>query len=212
MTDIEIRTTITANSLLPLFGPPGAIDYRTHPNQRKPDTPIIIFKAMKQKESPPLTDIKILKGTIYSYKNRRIITIWIRSVCTAFSLKSTTLSLAVVLTDSHIVRNINTLDINNCQLVAIVCTWIAAKFEELADIVPSVKSLVEVCDGAYNKDDIINTEEEVLEGFRWKIPHSTCVNFMYLYLHMHGNPEVARPLFGLTRGEVSDVGAEEATN
>ena len=199
MADIEIRTTITANSIQRLFGPPGAINYRSHPGQREPDNPAVVFAAMVRKEVEPLADLSFLKGTIYSFKNRRIITKWIRDVSAAFSLKGTTLNLAVQLTDAFLIQNIQKLPVNQCQLVAVACTWIAAKFEETDDALPSLKALVEVCDGAYTKEQILDMEERVLGGFAWRLPHSTCINFLYLFLHMHGNPAVAKQLMEASR-------------
>ena len=199
MADIEIRTTITANSIQRLFGPPGAINYRSHPGQREPDSPSVVFAAMARKEVELLADVSFLKGTIYSFKNRRIITKWIRDVSAAFSLKGTTLNLAVQLTDAFLTKNLTKLPVNQCQLVAVASTWIAAKFEETDDVLPSVKALVEVCDGAYTKDQILDMEERILGGFNWKLPHSTCINFLYLFLHMHGNPAVAKQLMDAAR-------------
>jgi hypothetical protein len=212
MADVEIRTTITANSIQRLFGPPGAINYRSHPGQREPDSPSVVFAAMVRKEVEPLADVSFLKGTIYSFKNRRIITKWIRDVSAAFSLKGTTLNLAVQLTDAFLVKNLSKIPVNHCQLVAVASTWIAAKFEETDDVLPSIKALVEVCDGAYTKDQILDMEERILGGFNWRIPHSTCINFLYLYLHMHGNPAVAKQLMDSARStRVSGAGGSASS-
>jgi hypothetical protein len=194
MADVAIRTTITANSIQRLFGPPGSVDYRTHPSDREPDAPSAIFKSMKTKETPPIPDIKIFKGTIYSFKNRRIITRWLRDVCLAFHLKLTTLCLAIQLADAYILRNLDKLPVNKCQLVGVAAMWIAAKFEEMDDVLPSLQSLVDVCDKAYSADDILNAEEDILNSFLWKLPHTTIANYLYLYLHMHGDPGIVTTL------------------
>lgn len=191
--DVNIRTTVSANSISRFFGPPGAVDYRSHPGQREADDPRTVFRSMKTKEITPLSDIKFLKGSIYSYKNRKVITRWLRDVCGAFALKATTLALAVQLTDAYIIRNLDTLAVNRCQLAAITSLWIAAKFEEMDDSLPDLKSIVEVCDKAYTADEVLAMEEDVLNHFQWKLPHTTLVNHLYLYLHMHSTFPVTPP-------------------
>jgi hypothetical protein len=73
--------------------------------------------------------------------------------------------------------------VNQCQLVALACIWISAKFEETDHFVPSLQALVDVCDRAYTKDDIIDMEETLLGYVSYKVPHTTAINFMHLYLH-----------------------------
>ena len=201
MADIAIRTTITANSIQRLFGPPGSLDYRTHPSQREPDAPSMIFKSMKLKEVPPVADIKCLKGTVYSFKNRKIVTRWLRDVCGAFHLKLTTLCLAVQLCDAYIMKNLDRLPVSKCQLAGVAAMWIAAKFEEMDDALPSLKALVDICDGAYQAEELQDVEEDILNVFLWKLPHTTLANYLYLYLHMHGDSGIVTTLT-----KSSDVG------
>lgn len=185
MADVVLRTTITGNSVQRMFGAPGAIDYRSHPGQRDADAPSAVFSGMKSKEVTPLQDIKFLKGTIYSYKNRKVITRWLRDVCAAFQLKATTLALAVQLTDAFIIRSLENLAVQKCQLAAVTALWISAKFEELDEALPKIRQIVDVCDGAYTAEDVVNMEEDILESFKWRLPHTTVMNHLYLFLHMH---------------------------
>jgi len=191
---LSIRTTVTAQSIQQLFGPPGAVDYRTHPSEREPENLADIFQGMKRKEVPAVADIKVLKGTVYSFKNRRIISRWLRDVSGVYQLKTATLCLAVQLTDAYILQNLATLPVSKCQLVAIVCLWIAAKFEEMDDVLPSLNDLVGVCDRAYPSEEFIDMEEEILMKFQWKLPHTTVANYLYLYLHMQTDPQVVHNL------------------
>lgn len=183
--ELKLHTSITANSVQRLFGIPGSSSYRSHPGQADGDAPVQIFKSMKLKEVPPLQDIRFLKGSVYSYKNRKVITRWLRDVSAAFHLKATTLGLGVQLTDAYIIGQLSTLAVSRCQLAAIAALWIAAKFEEMDDSVMRLKDLVSVCDGAYTADDVLTMEEDILGAFRWRIPHTTVVNHLYLLLHMH---------------------------
>lgn len=192
--DLELRTTITAGSLQRHFGLPGTSDYRRHPNEREAEQPASIFNGMRAKETGPLQDLKVLRGTIYSLKNRRIITRWLRDVAAAFKLKTTTLCLAVQLTDCFLIQNLQSLPVGQCQLAAIASLWIAAKFEELDDALPTTRSLVEVCASAYTKEQVLDMEEAVLEGFKWKIPHVTTMNFFFLFIHAHTEPALVSKL------------------
>lgn len=190
---LNIRTTITSDSVQRLFGPPGAVDYRSAPGSRDSDNPVAVFHQMAAKEVQPLNDIKFLKGSIYSYKNRKIVTRWLRDVCAAFQLKMATLCLGVQLADYFIIKSLQTLAVAKCQLAAVTALWIAAKFEELDQDLPSLKSVVEVCDGAYTGAEVLDMEEEVLNVLQWKLPHTTLMNYLYLFLHLHIVAPLAPP-------------------
>lgn len=185
MAELLLRTTITANSVHRRFGIPGSALFKPHPGNREAEMPQHIFKCMKVKEAPPVQDIKFLKGTVYSYKNRKIITRWLRDVSAAFQLKTTSLALAIQLTDAFIIGHLSALEVSRCQLVAVSALWVAAKFEELDDAVMKTKNLVDVCDNAYTADEILDMEIGLLTWFKWRIPHTTIVNHLYLLLHMH---------------------------
>lgn len=187
--NLHLRSTVSASSLYQtvprMFGPPGAADFRQHPGSRtQEDDPQVIFNLMAQRKPKPLEDAKILRGTVYSKKNRYIITKWIRDVCAAFNLRTTTFNLAVQLTDTFMFNNLQAIAVNRCQLIALSSLWIAAKFEELEPQVPTLQALTDVCDRAYSKPEIVQTEEELLRAMRWKLQHTTMTNFAYLYLHV----------------------------
>lgn len=195
-TDVAIVTTLSSDSVSQLFGPAGAMDFRSGPGMKDEyEDPKAIFDKMKLKDVKPLADINVLKGTIYSYKNRRIITRWLRDVCGAFNLRSTTLCLAVQLADAYVVGNLRQLELHKCQLAAVTALWIAAKFEEMDADLPSLRKIVDVCDGAYAKEHILAMEEAILSFFKWYLPHTTVVNHVYLQLHLLNNPALidARP-------------------
>lgn len=214
MTEVNLHTTITVNSVRQIFGPADAIDYRSHPGECKDADPLSIFKGMCEKELPPMTSSDTLKNTIYNFKNRRIITIWLRDVCACFHVKSTTLCLATQLTDAFIVGNLNKLPVNRCQLAAVTCFWIAAKFEEMDANLPSLRKVVDVCDCAYRASEILAMEESVMSFFRWKLPHVTVVSHVYLLIHVLNSDQLIKettivvdaaaetlPVYVLTLGE-----------
>ncbi|KAH9579972.1 Cyclin [Trypanosoma melophagium] len=182
--EMSIRTTITADSVQRIFGPPASIDYRSHPGEGDTLSPSTLFEGMKEKEMAPLDDIKKLKGTIYNYKNRKIITRWLRDVCAAFDLKNTTLCLSIQLTDAFITNSLQSLPLGKCQLAAVTCFWVAAKFEEMDNDLPQLQKIINVCDNAYTGKEILDMEERVLTFFKWRLPHTTVINHLYLQLHM----------------------------
>ncbi|ORC91085.1 cyclin [Trypanosoma theileri] len=182
--EMNIRTTITADSVQRIFGPPASIDYRSHPAGGETLLPSTVFQGMKEKEIAPFDNIKKLKGTVYSYKNRKIITCWLRDVCAAFDLKSTTLCLSIQLTDAFITNSLQSIPLSKCQLAAITCLWVAAKFEEMDGDLPKLRKIVHICDKAYTAQEILDMEETVLTFFKWRLPHTTVINHLYLQLHM----------------------------
>lgn len=189
--DLLIRTTLTLDSSKQHFGPPGAKDYRAHPADNKDENPVVIFKSMVSTGVPPVQDLKQMKSSIYSFKNRKIIVHWLRDVCAAFHLKCTTLCLSIQLTDAFLLNNLNIL-VGRCQLAAVTCLWIAAKFEEMDGDLPSVCRIVEVCDCAYTAEEVIDMEETILAFFKWRIPHTTLVNHLYLQIHLLSNKALVK--------------------
>nr|CCC90857.1 putative mitotic cyclin [Trypanosoma congolense IL3000] len=189
---MNIRTTVTLNSIPGPFGAPAAIDYKSHLGEGDTVSAATIFESMKKKEMTPLDDIKKLKKSVYSYKNRKIITNWLRDVCVALNLKSTTLCLAIQLTDAFISGSLKTLPVEKCQLAAATCLWDAAKFEEMDNSLPSLKKIVRVCDDAYTGDQILDMEETILGFFKWRLPHTTVINHLYFQLHMLGSEELVK--------------------
>ncbi|AAZ11709.1 cyclin 3 [Trypanosoma brucei brucei TREU927] len=187
---MNIRTTVTLNSIPGPFGDPSSIDYKSHPGEGDTVSHVAIFEMMKKKEMTPLDDIKKLKKSVYSYRNRKIITNWLRDVCVALNLKGTTLCLAIQLTDAFISGSLQTLPIEKCQLAAATCLWDAAKFEEMDNSLPSLKKIVRVCDDAYSSEQILEMEETILCFFKWRLPHTTVINHLYLQLHMLGSEDL----------------------
>ncbi|KAK7200608.1 mitotic cyclin [Novymonas esmeraldas] len=212
-TDVAIVTTVSSDSVSRLFGPAGAMDFRANPGMKDEyEDPKAIFDKMKLKGAAPLEDINVLKGTIYSYKNRRIIARWLRDVCGAFNLRSTTLCLAVQLADSYIISHLRQLELQKCQLAAVTALWIAAKFEEMDADLPSLRKIVDVCDGAYAREQILAMEESILSFYKWYLPHTTVVNHVYLQLHLLNNVALfdSRPEEAVPAVVAVDVLVQEA--
>lgn len=193
--EVFIHTSLLSGTGRQLFGPPGAIDYRAHPGGDGEDDPVAVHRSMLQSEVPPLKSLDTMKRTVYSFKNRKIISRWLRDVCAAFHLRSTTLCLSIQLTDAFVIANRNTLKVDRCQLAAVTCLWIAAKFEEMDADLPSLRKIVDVCDRAYTAAEVLNMEEAILGHFKWRLPHATVINHLYLQVYMIGNESllVKRP-------------------
>lgn len=194
--DVFIHTSLLSATGRQLFGPPGGMDYRAHPGSEGEEDPTVVYRSMLESEVAPLKSLDVMKKTIYSFKNRKIISRWLRDVCSAFHLRSTTLCLSIQLTDAFLLGNLQTLKVDRCQLAAITCLWIAAKFEEMDPDLPGLRKIVDVCDRAYSANEVLEMEEAVLSHFKWCLPHATVVNHLYLQVHMLSNEDliVKRPL------------------
>lgn len=205
MDDIRIHSSLpaghrSAHDTVPRhFGPPGAVDYRTLPSSRtaRSDDPMLVFSGMLERQPKPLANVNILKGTAYSFKNRQIISRWIRDVCAAFKLRTTTFNLGVQLCDIFMMHNLQGIAVGKCQCVALACIWLAAKFEELDPHVPPAQQLSDVCDRAYPPQEIIDMEERVLTTLRWRLPHTVASNFVYFYFYVltHNAGFESAPMF-----------------
>lgn len=182
--EVFIHTSLLNETGRQQFGPPGAMDYRSHPGGGEEDDPTVVYRSMLDSEVAPLKSLDVMKKTIYSFKNRKIITRWLRDVCSAFHLRSTTLCLSIQLSDAFLLGSLQKLKVDRCQLAAVTCLWISAKFEEMDPDLPSLRKIVDVCDRAYTAAEVLDMEELVLSHFRWCLPHATVVNHLYLQVHM----------------------------
>ncbi|KAK4049523.1 hypothetical protein OIV83_004020 [Microbotryomycetes sp. JL201] len=86
-------------------------------------------------------------------------------------LRPETLYLAINIVDRYVSRRI--VFKKHYQLVGCAALWIAAKFEDAKDRVPTVPELCQMCDGAYDESAFIQMEGHVLSTINWVIGHPT---------------------------------------
>ncbi|KAK4048840.1 hypothetical protein OIO90_005648 [Microbotryomycetes sp. JL221] len=86
-------------------------------------------------------------------------------------LRPETLYLALNIVDRYVSRRI--VFKKHYQLVGCAALWIAAKFEDAKDRVPTVPELCQMCDGAYDESAFIQMEGHVLSTINWVVGHPT---------------------------------------
>lgn len=88
-----------------------------------------------------------------------------------FRLRPETLYLALNIVDRYVSKRI--VFKKHYQLVGCASLWIAAKFEDAKDRVPTVPELCQMCCGAYDESAFIQMEGHVLSTINWVIGHPT---------------------------------------
>ncbi|KAI0094694.1 cyclin [Irpex rosettiformis] len=89
----------------------------------------------------------------------------------SFRLRPETLYLALNIIDRYVSRRI--VYVKHYQLVGCAALWIAAKFEDAKDRVPTVSHLAEICREAYDESAFIQMEGHVLSTIQWSLGHPT---------------------------------------
>ena len=107
-----------------------------------------------------------------------------------FKLVPDTLFLCVQLIDRYLsTEQVNRL---NLQLVGITALLLAAKHEEIYP--PQVRDLVYVTDRAYDRQQVLDTEQAMLVALEWRISLPTANPFLYRFLSITSASTVTRHL------------------
>ncbi|ORY69147.1 cyclin-like protein [Leucosporidium creatinivorum] len=93
-------------------------------------------------------------------------------------LRPETLYLALNIVDRYVSKRI--VFKKHYQLVGCAALWIAAKFEDAKDRVPTVPELCQMCCGAYDESAFIQMEGHVLSTINWVIGHPTTESWLRL--------------------------------
>lgn len=96
-----------------------------------------------------------------------------------FRLRPETLYLCMNIVDRYVSRRV--VYIKHYQLVGCAALWIAAKFEDAKDRVPSVAELVHYCRDEYDESAFIQMEGHVLQTINWILGHPTAEGWLRLY-------------------------------
>ncbi|THH20244.1 hypothetical protein EW146_g1092 [Bondarzewia mesenterica] len=88
-----------------------------------------------------------------------------------FRLRPETLYLTLNIVDRYVSRRI--VFIKHYQLVGCAALWIAAKFEDAKERVPTVQELVHFCREAYDESAFVQMEGHVLATIQWTLGHPT---------------------------------------
>ncbi|KAK9387247.1 cyclin-like protein [Lipomyces mesembrius] len=103
-------------------------------------------------------------------------------------LQPQTLFLAVNLIDRYCSRRV--VFKKHYQLVGCAALWIAAKYEDKKDRVPTVRELKVMCCDAYEEDMFVQMEGHVLSTLEWTIGHPTVDTFLRQILRCNCYPSL----------------------
>ena len=96
----------------------------------------------------------------------------------SFRLRPETLYLTLNIVDRYVSRRI--VYTKHYQLVGCAALWIAAKFEDAKERVPTVRELVEICRQTYEESAFIQMEQHVLDTIQWIVGHPTAESWLRL--------------------------------
>ncbi|KAI3622774.1 g2 mitotic-specific cyclin cyb1 [Moniliophthora roreri] len=95
-----------------------------------------------------------------------------------FRLRPETLYLTLNIIDRYVSRRI--VYIKHYQLVGCAALWIAAKFEDAKERVPTVQDLVQMCHDTYEESAFIQMEGHILSTIQWTLGHPTAEAWLRL--------------------------------
>lgn len=114
---------------------------------------------------------------------RHILVEWMFDLCQAFNLQNTTLHAAIHYVDVYMSRCRCTQ--RSWQLLAASALFVAAKFEENADAVPSLKEIRSVCGNpVFTIDCVKSMELLILDAFGWNPLYRGSIHFLGLSLNI----------------------------
>ncbi|KAH9946700.1 cyclin [Amylocystis lapponica] len=95
-----------------------------------------------------------------------------------FRLRPETLYLTLNIIDRYVSRRI--VYVKHYQLVGCAALWIAAKFEDAKERVPTVQELAQICRETYEESAFIQMEGHVLQTIQWTLGHPTAEAWLRL--------------------------------
>ena len=110
-------------------------------------------------------------------KMRSILLDWLVEVHLKFKLLEETLYLTINLIDRYLSKK--SIHRSNLQLVGVTSMLIACKYEEI--YAPEVRDFVYITDKAYNKEDIIKLENEMLGLLKYEVTVPSGLRFIEIY-------------------------------
>jgi len=150
-----------------------------------------IFKVLREEENidQPRPDYMDSQADT-NPRMRAVLIDWLVEVHMKYKLRAETLFLAVTILDRFLARK--QVSRKKLQLVGVVSTLIAAKYEEIYP--PKLSDLVYICDKAYTKDEILEMEIVVLNALEFQLRVPTAVQFLDRFAKVNGSSEQHRHL------------------
>jgi len=116
-------------------------------------------------------------------KMRAILVDWLVEVHHMFKLLPETLFLTVFIIDRYLEKAVVARD--KLQLVGVTAMFIAAKYEEI--YAPECNDFVHVSDGAYEKEQILETEQTILNTLAFNLTCPSALHFLRRYSKAAGS-------------------------
>jgi hypothetical protein len=107
-------------------------------------------------------------------KMREILVDWIINVHLKFKLLEETLFLSIILIDRYL-QNIQ-ISRKNLQLVGVASLLISCKYEEI--YLPTIKSFIYITDNAYEKEELLDMERNILSNLGYDISYPSLLRYM----------------------------------
>lgn len=115
------------------------------------------------------------------FKYRRVVVDWMVEVGEQFRFATTTTHMAIKYLD----RLLGTMDVSKAriQLVAMACIFVAAKYDEPDDNLPTLAELNACAENAYTLNLIRDMEAQVLKYLEWNLGVIVPLHFLSLWIH-----------------------------
>lgn len=111
-------------------------------------------------------------------KMRAILIDWLVDVNVKFKLVPEALFMTINIIDRFL--SIKQVSRHKLQLVGVSALLIACKYEEIYP--PALKEFVTICDKAYNADQILEMEADILISIDFRLTHTSALRFLERYV------------------------------
>lgn len=159
-------------------------------NQKITDNDLEILQYYMKKEKEMVILRYIHTQPELSIKKRAVLIDWLIDVQNFFMLTQDTLFLAVKIIDRYLMKR-KVLE-KQFQLLGGTAFFIAAKFYERKP--PLINELVYISDGAYNIDEVIMMEIQILQALNFSLCTSLSCQFLRFYVKCTGKSNKALKL------------------
>jgi len=148
-------------------------------------TPVYIQEIMKHFrniETDSIADptyMEVTQNDLQSHMRKRLLD-WLIQIQERFQIQDRTLHLSVQLLDRYL--SIRQVHRGQLQLVGCVCLWIAAKYTEIR--VAEISDFVYMSDGAFEAEDMITREADVVNALGFNFSTPTAYSFAERFVHV----------------------------
>ncbi|KAF9345454.1 hypothetical protein BGX34_004756 [Mortierella sp. NVP85] len=148
-----------------------------------------IFQYMKQmeKETMAVPDHMDLQPEL-TWELRPLLVDFLIEIHSHFNLQPETLYLTMNMMDRYLSKRV--VYKKHYQLVGMTSLWVASKYEDSKDRLPSVAQLCKLCSNTYEESAFITMERYVLKTLEYNLGHPTAEAFLKKDLEMAGTDEL----------------------